>query len=43
MKETSDLKTVCEDLFIREKTYFNPAKISRNQVSRNANDLGIGN
>jgi hypothetical protein len=32
LKETSDLKSVCEDLFIREKTYFNPTKISRNQV-----------
>ncbi len=29
LKETSDLKQVCEDLFVKEKTYFNPQKISR--------------
>lgn len=33
LKESSDLGQVCEDLFVREKTYFNPNKISRQQVS----------
>ena len=34
LKEGADLGQVCEDLFVREKTYFNPNKISRQQVSK---------
>lgn len=33
LKENSDVNKVCEDLFSKEKNYFNPNKISRSQVS----------
>ncbi|CDW91019.1 UNKNOWN [Stylonychia lemnae] len=32
LKENSDINKLCEELFVKERTYFNPQKISRQQV-----------
>ena len=29
LKETSDLNSLCDELFVREKVYLNPSKISK--------------
>jgi hypothetical protein len=38
LKESSDTKKICDDLFLREKDYLDPSKINKQQVSMIANN-----
>lgn len=43
LKEGADLHKLCDEIFLKEKNYFNPNKISKQQVSFKTNELFISN